>query len=56
MKKIFKNAYVISAIIVFLIVLFIGIFLRFPFLDALLLAAVIAVVGVGTIWWRKEVW
>jgi hypothetical protein len=56
MKKFFKNAYVIAGIIVFVLVFGIGMWLGFSLGEAALGSAAIAVIGVGSIWWRQEIW
>ena len=56
MIKIFKNVYVIVGIIVFLFMFVLGIWIGFPLVESALASVVLTVVGVGTIWWRKEIW
>jgi hypothetical protein len=56
LKKIFTHHFVIAGIIIFLLMFFIGIFgISLAWSEALLLAVVITVVGVGTLWWQ-DVW
>ncbi len=50
-----NHPYIVSFIIVFLLLFFIGIFaLDSTWSEALLGSAVISAVGVGGIWWKQE--
>ena len=56
LKKMLKMPYVIAAIVVFFLVLFVGVFgVGLTWGESLLLSAVVTVVGVGAIWLR-EIW
>lgn len=57
LKSIFKNPYVIAGIVVFIILLFVGA-LGFgaSWGESLLGSAVLTIVGIGGIWWKREVW
>jgi hypothetical protein len=53
LKKILTNHFVIAGIIIFLLMFFIGIFgISLSWSESLLIAAVITVVGIGTMWWQ----
>ncbi len=54
MKKVFE--YGVAGVAIFLIVLFVGLCLRLPFLEALRLAAGVAAAGVGALLWYREIW
>lgn len=56
MKKILKNTYVIVGIIAFLFLFFMGLWLGFSIGETLLAAVVLTIVGVGSMWWKYEVW
>lgn len=56
LKKALKLPYLIAALIIFLLMLFVGVFgAGFTWGESLLLSAVITVVGVGSLW-LKEFW
>jgi Kef-type K+ transport system membrane component KefB len=53
LKKILTNHFVIVGIVVFLLLFFVGIFgISLSWGEALLLAAVITAVSIGTMWWQ----
>jgi hypothetical protein len=57
LKKLLKNPYVIAGVIIFLLLLFLGVFaIGFSWSDSLLLSAVISILGVGGYWWKEKVW
>lgn len=57
LKKIFTNKYIIAGLIVFLLLFFIGVFgLGFSWGESLFASAVLAVVGIGVIGWKEEMW
>jgi hypothetical protein len=57
LKKLLKNPYIISAVIVFLLLFFLGIFeIGFSLTASLLVSAVISIVAVGGYWWKEKVW
>jgi len=54
-KFISKHPYIVSFVIVFLLLFFIGIFgISVSWLEALFGAAALSAIGVGSIWWRYE--
>lgn len=56
-KKLLKNPYIISGVIVFLLLFFLGVFsIGFSLSDSLLVSAVISIVVVGGYWWKEKVW
>ena len=57
LKKLLKNPYIISGVIVFLLLFFLGIFeIGFSLPDSLLVSAVISIVTVGGYWWKEKIW
>ena len=56
-KKLLRNPYLISGVIVFLLLVFLGIFeIGFSWSDSLLVSAVISIVCVGGYWLKEKVW
>jgi hypothetical protein len=50
-----KHSYIVSFIIVFLLLFFIGIFgMSVSWSESLFGAAALSAIGVGGIWWRRE--
>ena len=57
LKKLLKNPYILSGLILFVLLFFLGIFaIGFTLPDSLLLSAVISILGVGGYWWKEKVW
>jgi hypothetical protein len=55
-KKILINPYVIGGTIVFLLLLFVGVFgIGFSWGESLLASAALTIVGIGVIWWQ-DIW
>ena len=55
-SKFLKSPYLIAAIIVFVLLMGIGLYLKFSFGEALFTSAALTVIGVGGIWWKAVVW
>jgi Kef-type K+ transport system membrane component KefB len=51
-----KNPYFISGILVFALLFGLGLYLDFSWVESLFASAALAVVGVGTLWWQREIW
>ena len=50
-----KHPYIVSFVIVFLLLFFIGVFgISVSWLESLFGAAALSAIGVGSIWWRYE--
>jgi hypothetical protein len=56
LPRFLKSPYIIAAIVVFVLLMGIGLYLKFSFSDALFASAVLTVIGVGGIWWKTVVW
>ena len=56
LRKIFTNTYVIAGIFAFLLLFGIGLYLEFSIGESLFASAVLAIVGMISIWWQREVW
>jgi Kef-type K+ transport system membrane component KefB len=57
LKNITKHPYIIGGIIVFLFMLFLGVYaLEFSWEESLLASAVLSMIGVGGLWWKEKVW
>ena len=55
LKSIKNHPYVISCVIVFLLLFFIGVFaLDTTWGESLFGAAALSVIGVGSVWWKME--
>ena len=57
LKKFIKNPYVIAGIVIFLLLFAIGVFaLEFSIGESFLYSIVLAIIGVGSFWWKENVW
>ena len=57
LKKFSKNPYVIAGIVIFLLLFAIGVFaLEFSIGESFLYSIVLAIIGVGSFWWKENVW
>ncbi len=57
MQRIIKSPYFIASVIVFLLIFFVMLLgVKATFGESLLLAAVLAVVGIGAAWFKEYIW
>jgi hypothetical protein len=57
LKKVLQNKYIIGGVVVFGILTLIGILaLDTSWWESALFSAVLAVVGMVSLWWKEEVW
>jgi len=57
LKKLIKNPYVIAGVVIFLLLFAIGVFaLEFSIGESFLYSIVLAIIGVGSFWWKENVW
>jgi hypothetical protein len=57
LKKLLKDPYIIGGIITFLILFFVGVFaLEASVGESLFGSAVISIVGMAGLWWKREIW
>lgn len=53
LRKILTNHFVVAGFVIFLILLFVGVFaLDLPWGESLLASAALTVVGIGAVWWQ----
>ncbi|MBI5935491.1 MAG: hypothetical protein HY867_17450 [Chloroflexi bacterium] len=57
LKKFIKNPYVIAGIVIFILLFTLGVFaLEFSIGESMLYSAALAIIGVGSYWWKENVW